>query len=538
MFSPLAGTLLLSFCFQITFSSADAGTTCIPASLAFEDLPESPFTSVTANIQKATACSVLPTPTSDLHFVALNVTNSTESTDGILFGANGTSAAYLSTTMNGISFIFDFSSDRRLGVVGDDGSSLYFDSDGMYFTTPGCSFVFNMTMPNFVDQITEGENSSVLMRDLRHQKRFTETTFDVSLLLEDQCGNILPDMDASLSLGPTPCTAVQRQVADGEYLFSCQFPGELSAEMQCEKSMHEITDKLVGFTPTATISAWPAMAKRLFQFLLVRKKSWLVWLAITAGLLLSEEEIAALAALAPIIEGVADAVAISQAGIIAWNVNHPEGIEQDICTFLHKDGFPMDLILNAGPYTYTVTSLSAAPTSQISRATTVQDECDQTPPSPPVVTTPAVVPVAAGPTVVPPTRTCTSDCGWQWVASGAWGQWSANSWSLPTPFFINDAQGQLTLNTDCVSPKEVDSSIDTIPANSGYGWEDWPLGSDTADSCCLEYFANTGCQRVAGGFVDQCIGTVDEADTTTDHALFQVMSFRVYGCRGLWTGSS
>lgn len=136
----------------------------------------------------------------------------------------------------------------------------------------------------------------------------------------------------------------------------------------------------------------------------------------------------------------------------------------------------------------------------------------------------------SSPTVLPPSRTCTSDCGWQWVASGAFGWFSANSWSLPTGLFQANAAGQRTLNTKCVKPSELEFQPASIPAGSEYVWEDWPLGSDSADSCCIEYFASATCERVLNGVVDRCDGLQGNADRTA----FEVKGFRVYGCRGLY----
>jgi len=135
-----------------------------------------------------------------------------------------------------------------------------------------------------------------------------------------------------------------------------------------------------------------------------------------------------------------------------------------------------------------------------------------------------------GPTVLPnPSRKGTKDCGWLFVASpyltiNSWDK-NVNGWGLPTEYFETNAGGETTLNTTCVRLGALEFQSATIPKGTGYTWEQYPLGSDNANVCCLEYFESERCDRTPGK-------AVDVRKQTTAEVLFDVKALRFMDVQG------
>lgn len=120
-----------------------------------------------------------------------------------------------------------------------------------------------------------------------------------------------------------------------------------------------------------------------------------------------------------------------------------------------------------------------------------------------------------------------------------------SGWTLAFPdsiYFSNDIDVDLnnaglyltvnsvkTVNTKCVSGVnfQVAGGPITVKKGSNYVFE--TKKEPNPDTCCLVYYSNANCAETAGQFQKRC-------ETVQELSPIDVLSWKVYGCTGVWTG--
>jgi hypothetical protein len=173
---------------------------------------------------------------------------------------------YLGLTINGSEYLFDYSGlPNSFAIIFPSGGTLMIDNNGIHIATGNCSYEVDILVPNFFEQ-ADAEASSLTKRHSRLDKRF-QTSFQVDLLLSDQCGDPVTSMifpSNALALGKSSCSllpsAQQTELFIGLWAWSCQYPGPNSAEGVCETNVANFLNNYRGkVSPVAaplTATGW------------------------------------------------------------------------------------------------------------------------------------------------------------------------------------------------------------------------------------------------------------------------------------------
>ncbi|KAM7224610.1 hypothetical protein V8F06_000391 [Rhypophila decipiens] len=227
-----------------------------------------------------TARYTLPTPTCSLDVISLSSARlsrneqSENQSLSIYFGKNFTVPEYLGVLIDGEQYLFDAnaSSAMRMALTIPGNESLVFDQTGMYYFSAACGFV--VLVDGFLEQIAAMINTTVQRTTLARpagEKELPITNFTV--LVEANAAIARKLRSPHVSFGPSPCELVSKGVTGGwhKYLWSCEQPGEESAEKQCERSLQAWLRPSNGTSPTLDgdssfyflrfiAKAWPALA--------------------------------------------------------------------------------------------------------------------------------------------------------------------------------------------------------------------------------------------------------------------------------------
>jgi len=311
---------------------------------------------------------------SSLQGASINSTNQTlPSLTEFYLSDNGTVANYLAMMgSDGNTYLIDLSDPTKLGIVDSNGNSLYVDSAGLHFSTPDCSLAIDIDIANFAQQLSSQATSAPLQNRDTLSKRFKETAFFVVLQLTDQCQQPVTDLMPSLGVGPTQCELAPGS-SNGQFTWSCQFPGDKSGEMQCENSVTNWINAVAGGL-VGSATNWPTVGKLILQGLekLIGTEALLA-IVLAAGITAGPEVLAALALFGTIASNGLAALAVLETALAVYNSLSSNGIAQDVCMQYHASEFPLPLTLQAGSTTTQITSLSSAPASAIQEAETIND---------------------------------------------------------------------------------------------------------------------------------------------------------------------
>jgi hypothetical protein len=92
---------------------------------------------------------------------------------------------------------------------------------------------------------------------------------------------------------------------------------------------------------------------------------------------------------------------------------------------------------------------------------------------------------------------------------------------------VNDVK---TVNTLCVQGDNFQLAGSPITAKKGDIYVFETKREPNPDTCCLEIYSNAACKEIAGEFVKTCNEVVSK------ELPIDVRSWKIYGCRGAWTG--
>jgi hypothetical protein len=249
---------------------------------------------------------------------------------------------------------------------------MYIDEKGIHFASPNCSLAIDINVGNFSSQLSSQANDTNLKRRDVLSKRFKEVGFAVSLQLTDQCQQQVKDLTPSLSVGPSPC-GTPSTFGNGQFTWSCLFPGENSGEMQCEKKINWVLDNILGGVPGSSTN-WATIGGLVLRYLIkTYGKAQLLALVLAAGIFAGPEVVAGLVVFGEIASAGLTALAVLETAVAIYNANSKNGIAQDMCMVEHGDEFPLPLTLQAGLTSQAVTSLSIAPTSIFQSSVQIND---------------------------------------------------------------------------------------------------------------------------------------------------------------------
>lgn len=213
------------------------------------DLGAATLTGITIQPSSSPArCYQLPTPLSALEPMALPVNQilDTDATDPVFFyvGDNGTAPQYLGSLIGSSSCLLDLSYEAscagRLAMTLPGGHSLVFDRSGIQIFGSACDAVSTLSIDNFWQQVVDITGIPPLYfpsRQLRRRSQ-AETNFTVQVQVDKASASILqsPEVD----FGQSPCH-FQAAIPGDQYdtmSWTCQYPGPLSGEKQCEAAFN------------------------------------------------------------------------------------------------------------------------------------------------------------------------------------------------------------------------------------------------------------------------------------------------------------
>lgn len=419
---------------------------------------------VTFSSLTPTSCYRLPLNTQSATKISINVKASSSLVNGpVDFYIDGSNnpTNIIGTTIDGNYVTFDLSDPSNLAITMASGETIQVNSEGVFYYAADCSVELAVYIEGFDDQAARANTTTLIARDgfsPRYARgvllKRDETSFPVIIYVVDKCGN--PDNTGSpiLSLGLSTCSLSGTK--SGEYIFSCQYPGEQSPEAICERNLGaSVAQWITG--PIGSLSNLSSAANLLSLILKnrqIRQDLELLVKSLAAGV-------------------IADILAALSIVISAISTLDPD-LAAQVCTQLHHDE-PMALeayVSDAG--LVTLTTLTAAPTGPL---------------DPTITTTITATAVAAGSTCsqstttsltatsttsAPPQYTCSgSACGtYQICAAG--GQC----------FCGMDTSGESRCFQNNLCQPERDA--DECTSNSDCGTDDSIIYTNACivDSCC------------------------------------------------------
>ncbi|KAL7938645.1 hypothetical protein V8C35DRAFT_328643 [Trichoderma chlorosporum] len=210
-------------------------------------LPAANFTQVTRTgaIVKPT-CYQMPQPEGAstrralLHNTNLREQNATipfpyiESVD---FQTDGVDPLYLTLrdAAEGTHYI-DVSNRSYIAIVDSLYNAMIIDGKGIHFSTKTCQYDVSITIDSMYQQLA-ALSGQVCSAGNQKRKRMSDTDFNQTLYLRDQCNNPVGQtvrQYPNLKVGDTDCNDIEVDEATGRWLFDCTFPGSDSGTMKCE----------------------------------------------------------------------------------------------------------------------------------------------------------------------------------------------------------------------------------------------------------------------------------------------------------------
>ena len=203
-------------------------------------------------------------------------------------------------------------------------------------------------------------------------KRHTQKDCLVQLALLSQCGRTPSiSLHPRVNLDSSPCLALDQDHTYGYYRWQCQFPGKESEEMKCEAAVTNFLDLVAGGLIGSTTN-WSTVGDLVFKGL-AKLAGRNALLALAPGLTItSPETLAILATVGTICVVGTQVLAGVETALAVYNHYSGRGIAEDICMLLHKNEFPVPLMVAAGFTVQTVAQLSAAP-ADISQSLKIVD---------------------------------------------------------------------------------------------------------------------------------------------------------------------
>ncbi|KAM7190479.1 hypothetical protein V8F33_009462 [Rhypophila sp. PSN 637] len=231
-----------------------------------------------------TTCYTLPTPTGSLDVISLSSARLSRNAQSenqslsIYFGKNFTVPEYLGALIDGEQYLLDASSyascAMRMALTIPGNESLVFDETGMHYFNAGCSSVFAVLVDDFLEQIAAMINTTVQRTTSARpagEKELPITNFTV--VIEANAAVASKFRSPHVLFGPSPCEFVSKGDTGGwsKYIWSCEQPGEESAEKQCERTLQAWLRPSNGTSPTFNgdssfyflrfiAKAWPTLA--------------------------------------------------------------------------------------------------------------------------------------------------------------------------------------------------------------------------------------------------------------------------------------
>lgn len=338
------------------------------------------------------SCYHLPTPTQLLTAVTpvLNPNNTFPPEFASYFrrfflaeddSSNKTALKYVTVAgKDSDNYTLDFSMWNVLGISGPAGTSILIHHGGVRLSTAKCELTVDFEIANFTDQLRRAalvhKTSS---RSHTFSRRHIQKEFLVQLRFQTQCGGT-PNINLNpwVNLGPSSCLALDQDHTYGYYRWDCQFPGKDSEEMKCEAAVTNFLDLVAGGLMGSTTN-WATVGDLVLRGLAkLVNRNVLLALALSAGLTFtSPATLAILAAVETTFVVGTQSLAVIETALAVYNHYSDHGIAEDICMILHKNEFPVPLIVNAGSTVKTLAQLSAPP-ADISQSIKIVDPNEKT----------------------------------------------------------------------------------------------------------------------------------------------------------------
>jgi hypothetical protein len=264
-------------------------------------------------------------------------------------GPNGTLINQLGLQGKSGIFKYDTSNPARLGVLLADNSTATISSTGLNIYAANCSEMWSLQFDNHTSQdpCKNGSGAQSRRTYSDHQRREVEQSFEFDFQLVDECGNEDENSQAFVSIGQTACGYKKDA---GSYVATCTFPGASSPEALCEahvtKDLDFITNGNFG-----QVTNWENTLKALSKT------------GVGAGLLSKLIKYLGAGALG-------EALMYLGAVQVVVTALGSDKIAAASCQTIYY-GIPEDLIVVADGNRYTVTSITAAPTTIVQATLTV-----------------------------------------------------------------------------------------------------------------------------------------------------------------------
>ncbi len=165
------------------------------------------------------------------------------------------------------------------------------------------------------------------------------------------------DLTPGLTLGPTPCH-LGPDFGNGQFTFECQFPGENTKEMKCEKLVQQILLDTIAGGLIGSATNWGTVGGLLRDAMkkFISEEAILGALEIAGIVVTAPEWLLAVAVVAA--QGIAILAAVEVALAVYQHLS-PNGLPQDVCMLFNADEFPLPLTLAAGLSTEVFTNFAA-----------------------------------------------------------------------------------------------------------------------------------------------------------------------------------
>jgi hypothetical protein len=276
---------------------------------------------------------------------------------------------------DGATYILDFSKPGIMGIVDENGNTVYIDSEGIHLSSPDCSIAVDIAIDNFAQQLNSQNppsNSSSTRRRRSLEKRFKDTIFAVAVNLQDQCEVPVTDLTPSLNVGPTPCSLLSS--GSGLFTWNCHFPGDNSDEMRCENAINFwlVNGAAGGIAGSST--NWGTVGKSAGTLLGGLARTGAIGKAIVAA-----GALASIPAVAGVLGVAATAITVLawvEVGLAVWNTFGD--FAQSVCMLKYSNQFPLPLQLSAGSTNAQLAALNTAPANTITTQLSINDPNDQT----------------------------------------------------------------------------------------------------------------------------------------------------------------
>jgi len=140
-----------------------------------------------------------------------------------------------------------------------------------------------------------------------------------------------------------------------------------------------------------------------------------------------------------------------------------------------------------------------------------------------------ITPTTGQPSKFPPDVTPASTAKGGWLLATEGSNYNVNTGSVPEAWFV-DYAGKRTVNTRCIKVPELEFAGPNIAANTRY------IFGSPHDSCCIAVFKNSECtnDQDPNQTIKWCNG--EAAEGNQKPPTFDVYSWMVYGCTGLYDG--